>query len=232
MGFKMENTFEIYDVNSQNVEKTGFFCYMSKRKEPGFKQKLEWLEARFNEGMKIKILHENGGRDTGFIEYIPGENAWRAVYAPNFMVIHCLWVVGKGKEKGYGSQLIDACIEDARNQGMAGVAMVTTNRVWLASKDIFLKKGFKEIDQALGVFQLMVLDFNGENKIKFEDIFDENFNKELEKKMNDILSTERELSENKTVAETFEEVRKEEIKEAENVRIRNNRKKSEKTKDN
>lgn len=38
--------------------------------------------------------------------------------------------------------------------------------------------------------------------------------------------------ENKTIAETFEEVRKEEIKEAENVRIRRNSKKTNKTENN
>ncbi|HLE92221.1 MAG TPA: hypothetical protein VI753_13810, partial [Anaerolineales bacterium] len=121
----MKNKFEIKTVDAGNVDETGFFCYMSKRKEPGYKQKRDWLEARFAEGMKIKILHENGGRDVAFIEYIPGEYAWRAVHAPGYMVIHCLWVVGKGKGKGYGSCLTKECMDDARAQKMHGVAMLT-----------------------------------------------------------------------------------------------------------
>ena len=169
----MEKTFEIFDVNSGNIDQTGFFCYMSKRKEPGYKQKREWLEARFTEGLKIKILHENGGRDTGFIEYIPGEYAWRALNAPNYMVIHCLWVVGKGKKKGFGSELLKTCIEDARAQGKSGVVMVTTNRVWLANNEIFLRNGFTEVDQALGMFQLMCLDFGKGCDLKFPSNWDE-----------------------------------------------------------
>jgi GNAT superfamily N-acetyltransferase len=105
---------------------------MSKKKEPGYKQKYTWLQERFAEGLKIKILHEKGGRDTAFIEYVPGEYAWRAVNADGYMVIHCLWVVGKGKGKGYGRRLIEECIKDARTQGMQGVAMITSDRVWLA----------------------------------------------------------------------------------------------------
>ncbi len=117
----MKSKFEIKTVDGSNIDESGFFCYMSKRKEPGYKQKREWLEARFAEGMKIKILHENGGRDVAFIEYIPGEYAWRAVNAPGYMVIHCLWVVGKGKGKGYGNLLIKECLDDARAQKCAAL---------------------------------------------------------------------------------------------------------------
>ncbi len=155
----MADGFEIITVDAGNVDRLGFFCYMSKRKEPGYKQKRKWLEARFAEGMKIKILHENGGRDVAFIEYIPGEYAWRVVHAPGYMVIHCLWVVGKGKGKGYGSRLIKECVDDARAQKMRGVAMLTSDQTWLVSKDIFADNGFTEVDQAPPSFQLMATRF-------------------------------------------------------------------------
>ncbi len=163
----MSTDYSILDVTAENVDKLGFFCYMSKRKEPGFKQKREWLLSRFAEGMKIKILHEEGGRDTAFIEYIPGEYGWRVVEAKDYLLIHCLWVVGKGKGKGYGNHLIQICVEDARKQGKKGVAMVTTNRVWLAKKEIFEKNGFVEKDRALDTFQLMVLDFGNGGEARF-----------------------------------------------------------------
>lgn len=152
----MTATFEIIDVGAGNVEKTGFFCYMSKRKEPGFKQKRIWLEERFAEGMKIKIIHEHGRRDTAFIEYIPGDYAWRAVHAPGYLVIHCLWVVGKGRGKGYGRRLLEECLTDARALGKLGVAMISSDRTWLADKRLFLKNGFVEVDQAPPSFQLLV----------------------------------------------------------------------------
>ncbi len=155
----MKNKYEIKTVDTSNMDETGFFCYMSKRKEAGYKQKHDWLEARFAEGMKIKILHENGARDTAFIEYIPGEYAWRAVNATGYMVIHCLWVVGKGKGKGYGSALIKECLNDARAQKMKGVVMLTSDQTWLASKDIFESNGFTEVDSAPPSFQLMATRF-------------------------------------------------------------------------
>ena len=153
---EMEDNFEIITVDSSNVDQHGFFCYMSKPKSAGYRQKREWLEARFAEGLKLKIVHELGGRNVGFVEYIPGEYAWRAVYAPGYLVVHCLWVVGKGKGKGYGTRLVQACLEDARVQNKHGVVMVSSDRVWLAGKKLFLQNGFVEVDQAPPSFQLLV----------------------------------------------------------------------------
>ncbi len=156
----MEPKFDIIDVNPSNLERAGFFCYMSKPKSPGYQSKQAWLENRFSEGLKLKILHERGGRKTAFIEYIPGEYAWRAVHAPGYLVIHCLWVVGKSKGKGYGKQLLQACLDDARVQGKQGVAIVTTDATWLPKKKFFLANGFVEIDQAPPCFQLLVYRFD------------------------------------------------------------------------
>lgn len=115
----------IIDVTPDNVEETGFFCLMSRRKSDGYQRKLRWLEARFDEGLRIKMLDlSKGGR--GFIEYIPGEYAWRPVEASGYLFIHCLWVVGKSKGNGYAKQLLRECIADAKRCGAQGVAMVTS----------------------------------------------------------------------------------------------------------
>ena len=63
--------------------------------------------------------------------------------------------MGKGKGKGYGARLIQICLDDARAQGKHGVVMMTSDGVWLAKKDIFLKHGFVEVAQAPPVFQLL-----------------------------------------------------------------------------
>jgi L-amino acid N-acyltransferase YncA len=146
----------IIDVNADNVEKTGFFCYMSKRKSEGYSQKMAWLKDRFKEGMRIKMLELP---DRGFIEYIPGEYAWRAIDAKDYMVIHCLWVVGKSKKKGLGKLLLEECIKDAQQSGKKGVVMVTSEKVWLAGKKLLVKYGFKSVDDAPPAFNLMVKKF-------------------------------------------------------------------------
>ena len=56
----------IIDVTADNVEETGFFCLMSRRKSEGWQRKLKWLHQRFAEGLRIKMLDlAEGGRDHG-----------------------------------------------------------------------------------------------------------------------------------------------------------------------
>jgi len=144
---------ELITVDRSNVEETGFFCYMSKRKSEGFLRKVAWVKARFDEGMRIKMLKLP---ERGFIEYIPSEYAWRAVKARGYMVIHCLWVIGKSKGKGFGAALLDESVKDARKAGMLGVAMVTSGGNWLAGKKLLEHRGFKAVDTAPPLFTLMV----------------------------------------------------------------------------
>lgn len=155
----MSDQVEIVSVDATNVDEQGFFCYKSKPKSAGYQHKLDWLKRRFPEGMGLEILFE-GDRSVGYVEYIPGEYAWRAVEADGYMVIHCLWVVGKGKGKGYGSRLLDRCVESARKAHMHGVAMVSSSRVWLAGSKVFLKNGFEVVDRAPPTFELLVKRFD------------------------------------------------------------------------
>ncbi|MCK4580975.1 MAG: GNAT family N-acetyltransferase [Dehalococcoidia bacterium] len=154
----MNSNFEIVTVDATNVAKHGFFCQKSKPKSAGYQRKLAWLKQRFSEGMKLKLACENG-KSVGFIEYVPGEFAWRAVRARDYMVIHCLWVVGRAKGKGYGSRLVDDCLEDARRSQKQGVAVVTSNSNMLAGKELFLRHGFEVVDQAPPSFELLVKEF-------------------------------------------------------------------------
>jgi GNAT superfamily N-acetyltransferase len=148
----------LVDVNTGNVEQSGFFCMMSKKKSEGYKKKLAWLRARFDEGLRIKLLDaKEGGR--GFIEYIPSEYAWRPVLAEGYMFIHCLWVVGQSKGKGYGRLLLDECLSDAQASGLRGVAILTSEGVWLVKKRFMLQQGFRSVGQAPPSFELLVKQF-------------------------------------------------------------------------
>ena len=144
------------DVTLQNIDSTGFFCYMSKKKSEGYARKLAWLKARLAEGMRIKMLNLP---ERGFIEYIPGSSAWRAIRADGYMVIHCIWVVGKSKGRGLGRRLLEECLADARSRNMNGVAMVTSEKTWLADKALLVRNGFECVDTAPPAFSLMVRKF-------------------------------------------------------------------------
>jgi hypothetical protein len=78
------------------------------------------------------------------------------------MFIHCIFVGFKNefKGKGHASSLIDACIHEAEQAHMQGVAVVTRKGPFMADKDIFLKKGFVVTDKAAPDFELLTLKFD------------------------------------------------------------------------
>ena len=139
---------EIVSVNKQNLsDHPGVICFINP-KHPSYSLKVEWLKERFSEGLQIKLLYVEGQKKVaGFIEYVPGEFAWRAVSAKNYMFIHCLYVYpNDNKNQGYGSLLIEACMEDAKEHGLAGAAVMVSKNAFMADEDIFLKNGFSQAD--------------------------------------------------------------------------------------
>ena len=168
------NNPEIIDVNIENVQQTGFFCRMSKMKTEGNQRKLKWLKERFDEGLKIKMLKLP---ERGFIEYIPGEFAWRGVDAEDYMFIHCLWVVGKSKGKGYGKVLLEEAVRDAEKEGFKGAAAMVSDGNWMANKKLFLKNGFEIVDEAEPSFQLLVKKFKKADNPEFINNWDKNLAK-------------------------------------------------------
>ena len=149
------NNIKIIDTNPENISNFGFCGYKNIKNEE-YRRKLDWLKQRFSEGMRFKILHSEDDGDIGFIEYIPGKYTWRTIEANGYMVIHCISVNGKYKGKGYGSLLLDSCLQDAKKENKHGVAVVTSKSTFMARRDLFLKNGFELVQEAPPCFELLV----------------------------------------------------------------------------
>jgi hypothetical protein len=153
----MDTKFPITTVTSENLDKVGFFCYMSARKTAGYACKKGWVNDRLSEGLQIRMVLPPEGR--GFIEYIPGEYAWRAVNADGYHFIHCLWVVGRSKGQGVAAQLMDLCEQEALENKKCGVAMVTSEEHYMVKKKYLENRGYIAVDTAPPAYNLMVKKF-------------------------------------------------------------------------
>jgi GNAT superfamily N-acetyltransferase len=162
----MDTPVEIVRVDAANLADRGFFCRKSKMKTEGNRRKLAWASNGFDDGLGIEIVYDEG-RSVGFVEYTRGEEAWRAVHAPGYLFIHCIWVVGRAKGKGYGTALLNRVEAKARELGYSGVAAVTSSGVWVANNDHFLSHGYEMVDEAPPSFQLMVKSFDGAQEARF-----------------------------------------------------------------
>ena len=132
-------------------------CGIKSATHPGRREKHCWLQANFKFGLRARTLLDPGGEPCGYIEYLPGEFAWRGVEASGYLFIHCLWNHSKRHQRqGWGSAMVEACLKDAKEAGMNGVAVVTRKGPWLADPRLFLANGFELVDTAPPDYELLV----------------------------------------------------------------------------
>ena len=136
-------------------------CGIKSPTHPGRQQKHCLLQANARFGLRAKMLLAPDGQPSGYIEYLPGEFAWRGVEASGFMFIHCVWTFSKQHQrKGWGSVMVEDCLDDARKAGMRGAAVMVRDGPWLADRRLFLANGFEPVDTAPPDYQLLVRKFD------------------------------------------------------------------------
>ena len=152
---------EFIELTPENLAGEHLCCIIrSKTAHPGVEAKRTWLAQRLAEGHVFRKLD---GKGCVFIEYAPLETAWVPVAGENFYYIYCLWVQGGPKGHGYGRQLMEHCITDARAYGKSGVCMLgaAKQKAWLSDQSSARKFGFETVDVTEDGYELLALRFDG-----------------------------------------------------------------------
>jgi hypothetical protein len=156
-------------VGPENLSECGIGC-LRNRDNPGYGCKVKWLRKRFAEGLRLLLFRDQREKPLAFLEYVPGEFAWRPVDAAGWLFVHCLWVFAAGQRVGgLGGRLIRACVEEAERAGSTGVAALVSPGPWMAGKEIFLKNGFNRIAERER-FELVVHRLRAGPEPRFRDI--------------------------------------------------------------
>lgn len=146
-------------LTEENLEQEHICCAIADKKhQKGVEAKKSWIKERLPEGYVFRKLDARG---KVFIEYTPLESAWVPVIGDNYLYIHCLWVSGSFKGKGYATELLASCIADAKKQGRSGVCVISAKKKkpFLSDKAFMLKHGFVLVDR-IGEYELLALSFN------------------------------------------------------------------------
>ncbi|MGL5434167.1 MAG: GNAT family N-acetyltransferase [Lachnospiraceae bacterium] len=152
---------DFINITTENLAEEHICCIMrSKKAHPGIGAKKEWLSERLTEGHVFRKLN---AKATVFIEYAPLETAWVPIIGDNYIYIYCLWVEGAPKGSGYGKELMEYCIADAKAKGKSGVCMLGAKKqkAWLSSQDFAKKYSFKAVDTTENGYKLLALSFDG-----------------------------------------------------------------------
>lgn len=113
---------DFINLTAENIVHEHLCCLIRSRKpHPGIEAKRQWLSERIREG---HVLRKLSVRAPVFIEYAPLETAWVPIMGNNYYYVYCLWVSGSCKGKGYGRQLMEYCLADAREKGKSGICML------------------------------------------------------------------------------------------------------------
>ena len=152
---------EFINLTAENIGEEHLCCIIrSKKPHPGVEAKRSWLSGQLKEGHVFRKLNTKG---CCFIEYAPLEKAWVPITGDNFYYIYCLWVDGKLKGKGYGRELMEYCIADAREKGKSGICMLGAKKQknWLSNQAFAKKYGFETVDVTDNGYELLALSFDG-----------------------------------------------------------------------
>ena len=151
---------EFVTLTTENLANEHLCCIIrSKKLHPGVEAKRQWLSARLGEGHVFRKLNEKA---TVFIEYAPLETAWVPVTGDNYLYIYCLWVTGDCKGKGYGQELMEYCITDAKKKGRSGICMLGAKKqkAWLSDQSFAKRFGFDVVDTTEYGYELLALSFD------------------------------------------------------------------------
>lgn len=144
--------YELITLDKTNIQTEHICCAFSNKDcAEGYQAKKDWLTRQFKDGYTFKKFDIRG---KVFIEYVPAEKGWVPIEAPNYMLINCFWVSGKYKGKGLGTQLYEACLNDAKDKDGLVVVAAKKKQPFMSEKKFFHKQGFQLCDTALPYFEL------------------------------------------------------------------------------
>jgi hypothetical protein len=111
-----------------------------------------WTARMAAKGLRAKVLLLDSGDPGGLCQYLPIEGSNFA--GEGLMAILCMWVhgydhgVGNLQRRGMGRLMLDHIEEDARNDGMLGVAAWGKDFPYWNPVSFFEHMGYERIDQS------------------------------------------------------------------------------------
>lgn len=148
-------------------------CGYKDSKNKGYTDKVAWNTKMYELGMRYNYLMDEKDNAIGGIEFMPSESSLRPIQAPGYIMINCLYIMKKPyKGQGFGKQLLDSCVDYAKNNNFSGVAAIVRKGSWMADSSLFIKNGFTSAGKVINGYELVYLKIDDTADIPFVQIKD------------------------------------------------------------
>ncbi len=146
----------IIKLDQNNISEEHICCAISDKKcKESYELKKDWLRKEFDNGY---VFQRIDARAKVFLEYGPAEKGWVPINADNYLLLNCFWVSGKYKGHGYGKQLLQKALDDAKARGRNGLVTVVGTKKFHFMSDTkwLLRQGFELCESLPNGFSLLV----------------------------------------------------------------------------
>ena len=111
-------------------------------------RRIAWLSANRARGVRVKVALR-AERHAGFLYCMPIEVSPWGPRGHNLLVVPCLYVLPHSTDHGIGTALLEAAEQEARDQGLAGVALqaIHLEGWWFMPAAYFEARGWQEADR-------------------------------------------------------------------------------------
>lgn len=144
-------------IDYTNFKKQSICCVQRDRNGEGrIEAKRNWLEGVFEDGLVIRKGEVPG---KVFMEYVPADDAWCPVDAPDYMFIHCYRSDEKYRGQGYATAIWREVLAECCIKHKFGLCVVVGSEdlPYLNKKADFESRGFRLAEKVEPYFELWYL---------------------------------------------------------------------------
>ena len=91
-----------------------------------------------------KLAYENG-QVVGMAEYTSIEGSPFPIVGKDLLHLNCVWILPRFQKKGFGAELVKACIHEAQRRGKKGISVLAYNDPLFMPASFFQHEGFYNV---------------------------------------------------------------------------------------
>lgn len=108
-------------------------------------EKRRWLESMVPERAGAKLAYDQG-QLAGMAEYSLIEDSPFPIAGKDLLHLNCVWILPRYQKRGFGRELVKACLSEARRRAKIGLSVVAYHDPFFMPSSFFGHEGFRGVE--------------------------------------------------------------------------------------